>query len=136
MRSFSQDRAGVAAVEFAIVGGLLAASLVGVLEVWTMGSRMSQMRSGVEAGVQYVMAGGRSDAEAQAVSLAAWSNRPKDGAVDASRECRCGEVVKACSATCTGDAAPAVYLRLQASTKGGSLFAERVIQHQQTVRVR
>lgn len=135
IRRLAHSRSGVAAVEFALVGGILAALMVGVLDLWTYGTRVSQTRQGVEAGVQYVMAGGTSDAAAREVSLSAWKNRPEDGDVRTSRECRCGEVVSLCTTQCAGKP-PAMYLRLEAVTEKGGLFSERAVRHEQSVRLR
>lgn len=133
---FLKDEGGAAAVEFSLVGIILAAVMGGMLSAWSAVGAATDLRSAVRAGGQYVMNGGTDDTQTRVISLAAWARKPTDGAVTVTRSCTCGAVAHVCTTLCTDQSVPATYVTIQASTLADGIFAKFPLHDQQVIRVR
>ena len=139
---FSRDRAGIAAVELALVMPVLCAALLGVVDGWSYVSSSLAMRAGVKTAANLVMAGGADDSATQAAALASWEHKPADAAVTVNRIYQCGTTVVTSTTICSGPKAPSVFVQIQASGTWIPPFTfgpypdNTAIGHLQVVRVR
>ncbi|WP_217578116.1 TadE/TadG family type IV pilus assembly protein [Mesorhizobium sp. GbtcB19] len=138
---FGRDRAGVAAVELALVMPVLCAALLGILDGWSYVTSSLAMRAGVKTAANLVMAGG-DDTATQAAALASWEQKPADAAVTVTRSYQCGTTVVTSTTICSGPKVPTVFVQIQASGTWTPPFTfgpypnNTVIGHVQVVRVR
>lgn len=137
------DKAGVAAVEFAMVLPILCLVLLGILDGWSYVTSSLSMRAGVKTAANLIMEGSAEDAVTQAAAIASWENRPADGQVTLSRIYMCGAtVVDASTLLCSGQKARSIYVQIQASATWvppiafGAFAASTTIGHQVVIRVR
>jgi Flp pilus assembly protein TadG len=136
------DKAGVAAVEFAMVLPFLCAALLGIIDGWSYVTSSLSMRAGVKTAANLVMAGSTNDTATQAVAIASWEKRPADGQVTLSRIYMCGTTVVDASTLCSGPKVPSVYVQIQASATWtppftfGVFSGPSVIGHLEVIRVR
>ncbi|WP_206532438.1 TadE/TadG family type IV pilus assembly protein, partial [Mesorhizobium sp. M7D.F.Ca.US.004.01.2.1] len=106
------DKAGVAAVEFAMVLPILCLVLLGILDGWSYVTSSLSMRAGVKTAANLVMGGSTNDTATKAVAIASWENRPEDGQVTLSRTYMCGTTVVDAATLCSGPKAPSVYVQI------------------------
>ncbi len=136
--TFLRDKRGAAIVEMAfvapIIGGMAAVSF----GVWDVAARQQDMRAALDVAAEYYMHGGSSDAVAKTTATSAWRNAPADRAVNASRVCKCGDIVVSCSLNfCTGTSVqPSVYIRLTAAGTAPEAMFSPSQTAERTIRVR
>ncbi|WP_292177029.1 TadE/TadG family type IV pilus assembly protein [Mesorhizobium sp.] len=136
------DKAGVAAVEFALVLPFLCLALLGIVDGWSYMTSSLSMRAGVKTAANLVMAGSTNDTATQAVAVSSWEKRPEDGQVTLSRIYMCGTTVVVASTLCSGPKVPSVYVQIQASATWtppftfGVFSAPSTIGHLEVIRVR
>lgn len=106
---------GNAAVEFGLVGPLLALLLIGLTDVGHYAYQRLDMFSAVRAGAQYFMSGGSELAEARTIIEASWRQAPGDASVSVQRLCYCDSEPASCSANCPDDAPPEAYNHISAA---------------------
>jgi Flp pilus assembly protein TadG len=139
---FGRDRAGIAAVELALVMPVLCAVLLGIIDGWSYVSSSLAMRAGVKTAANLVLAGGTDDSATQAAAMASWDNKPADAAVAVTRTYRCGTTVVTSTTICSGSKLPSVFVQIQASATWDPPFSfgpypdNTAIGHLQVVRVR
>ncbi|MDX8440593.1 TadE/TadG family type IV pilus assembly protein [Mesorhizobium australafricanum] len=139
---FGRDRAGIAAVELAMVMPVLCAALLGVTDGWSYVTSSLAMRAGVKTAANFVMAGATDDNAIQAAALASWEQKPADAAVAVSRIYQCGTTVVTSTTICSGQKVPSVFVQIQASGTWIPPFSfgpfpdNTAIGHLQVVRVR
>ncbi|MGX5800635.1 TadE/TadG family type IV pilus assembly protein [Bradyrhizobium sp. Arg314] len=139
---FGRDRAGIAAVELAMVMPVLCATLLGVVDGWSYVTSSLAMRAGVKTAANFVMAGATDDNATQAVALAGWEHKPGDAAVAITRIYQCGTTVVTSTTICSGQKVPSVFVQIQASGTWIPPFSfgpfpdNTAIGHLQVVRVR
>src|SRR5258706_1655470 len=121
---FFKDRKGVAAVEFALFAPILAASLVGLIDLGNYAFQRTDMESALRSGVQYFMNGGSDLDKAKQVDLASWTSKPADATVVVERFCLCQAVVSACTATCGDGSYPLSYSRIRAVAQYNNLLID------------
>ncbi|WP_084507994.1 TadE/TadG family type IV pilus assembly protein [Mesorhizobium sp. WSM3224] len=112
---FGRNRAGIAAVELALVTPVLCAALLGVTDGWSYVSSSLAMRASVKTAANLVMAGATDDSAIQAVALASWEQKPGDAAVAVSRTYQCGTTVVTSTTICSGPKVPSVFVQIHAS---------------------
>ncbi|HTI66064.1 MAG TPA: hypothetical protein VL460_00805 [Caulobacteraceae bacterium] len=134
--SFGRDRAGVAAVELALIAPVIAAMALVSYEVWQVAARTEDMRTALQTGAQYYMNGGTSDTAAQALAISSWENAPPDAAVGVSRACVCGQAAQVCTLLCSDGAPPASIITLSATATRPQAMFSKTISTQRVVRVR
>lgn len=132
LRRFGRDQRGGAAVEFGLIAPLLAILVVGIGTTATKLTAQSRIRQAVSTGAQYAMTNSPNVAQVQAVTLAAWSGKPGDGAVTVAQSCTCGSVSHACDQICTNGDYPAMSTSINAT----ATFDGETISASQTVRTR
>jgi Flp pilus assembly protein TadG len=138
-----RDRSGTSAVELAIIGPVLCAVLLGIVDGWSLASAMLKMRAAVNAGINYVVQGGDAAPVAEELTLSAWVDRPEDATVTVTVTCHCGATLAACDALCAGSGTvPITHFNVAA---GGTwtpplsvryLFESQHLAHEQVIRVR
>ena len=139
---FGKDRAGIAAVELALVMPVLCAALLGIADGWSYVTSSLAMRAGVKTASKLVMAGATDDNAIQAAGLARWEQKPADAAVTVSRTYQCGTTVVTSTTICSGPKVPTVFVQIQATGTWippftfGVFPGNTAIAHQQVVRVR
>lgn len=120
---FVADRRGAGAVEFALIAPVIATVLLGVVEIGHIAFQRTDMHSALRSGSQYVLNGGRDLEAAESIVKRAWTTKPGDAEVSATRFCLCGDIEHTCNSPCADDTVPNAYIRLEASaTLGGVLF--------------
>lgn len=139
---FGRDRAGIAAVELALVMPVLCAVLLGIIDGWSYVGNSLAMRAGVKTAANLVMAGGTDDNATQAAALANWDNKPTDAAVSVTRTYQCGTLMVTSTTICSGSKVPSVFVQIQASGTWSPPFSfgpypdNTALGHLQVVRVR
>jgi Flp pilus assembly protein TadG len=103
LRRFIINSAGVSAVEFALAAPMLILVLAGIMTGWVYTMQLSEMRTAVKTGANYVLQGGVDLAAAKSAVLQSWTNKPADAGVDILRQCSCAGTVSTCSQVCTGN---------------------------------
>lgn len=131
-----RDERGGAALEMAIIMPVLAGLALVSAEFWMMAMDKQRAATALDAASDYYMGGGISDDEAAEVAIQAWRDAPDEAQVTHVRSGRCGAEEAAVTDACSDGSAPGVYVTLSASGVTRSLFEERAIQAQRTVRVR
>ena len=137
-----RDKAGVAAVEFAMVLPFLCVALLGIADGWSYMTNSMSMRAGVKTAANLVMGGSTNDTATQAVAISSWEKRPADGQVTLSRIYKCGTTVVGAATLCSGPKVPSVFVQIQASATWtppftfGVFSAPSVIGHLEVIRVR
>jgi len=134
---FSSDVRGVAAIEMAIVAPILAGLAFTSVNLWEATMRRQSMDEALRVGSQYYLQGGVTDADARALALAAWQNKPSDAEITITRLRRCEEtVVNASTSLCGTQVPPALYAKLTArATASGAPF-QPSFERSEIVRVR
>ena len=134
---FFREADGTSAIEFALIAPMLLVVVVALADVSNMAFGSSNMQTAVRAGVHYAMAGGTDATVAQSQGNAAWSKKPADGVLTASKVCKCaGAVVGDCDANCADLSRPEIYITVSATgTIGGDLYS-MTQSSSETVRVR
>jgi Flp pilus assembly protein TadG len=136
------DKAGIAAVEFAMVLPILCFVCLGLVDGWSYMSSYLQMRAGVKTAANLLMAGASNDTGTQAVALSSWDNRPSDAAVVLARSYLCGSTVVTETTLCGGTTLPTVLVQISATATwvppfGFGVFPDQKhISHQEVIRVR
>lgn len=125
VQRLARDDRGGSAVEFALVVPVLAAMLAGLVLAWSVLAQVSQMRSAVHAGADYLRAGGSDPALVRTVVERAWEERPENFAITVVESCSCGTAVGGCAVLCTSNQPPSIYTEIRASS-GGRTAAEVV----------
>lgn len=136
LQALFKDRRGVAAVEFAILAPAIAGIAATSFLLWDMIARQRDMDRALKVGAEYYMNGGVSDGAAVESATAAWNNRPENGKVEASRTCRCGEVVASCGDLCPTSTPAAVYVTLMATASKSDSVLFEATSSERVVRVR
>lgn len=120
-------REGVAAIEFALVGALLALALLAMVD----SARLAQARMALDhvarAGAQAVILGG--DGAAAVAAMRAAAAGTGAGGFRAPPACACPETPEAsvpCGTTCAGDAPTSIFYDLAASAEVEGLLGPRV----------
>ncbi|MET3524288.1 TadE/TadG family type IV pilus assembly protein [Mesorhizobium abyssinicae] len=137
-----RDKAGIAAVEFAMVLPILCFVCLGIADGWSYVSSYLQMRAGVKTAANLVMAGATNDTGTQAVALSSWNNKPEDAAVVLARSYMCGATVVTSTTICGGTKLPTVFVQISATGTWvppfnfGVFPDPRVMTHQEVIRVR
>ena len=137
-----RDKAGMAAVDFAMVLPILCLVCFGIADGWSYVTSYLQMRAGVKTAANLVMAGASNDAGTQAVALSSWNNKPDDAAVVLVRSYLCGTTVVDATTICGGTKASTILVQISATGTWvppfnfGVFPDPRVISHQQVIRVR
>jgi Flp pilus assembly protein TadG len=123
-------------MEFAFIAPIVAVMLVVGVDGWLRETHMSQMRTATHTGVRYYQTGGSDDPTAQAVSAAAWSGMPANGALNVVRSCTCGSSAVSCATVCAGSNPPSVFLTLTASGTYSGLMHSHALSQSDVIRVR
>lgn len=135
-RAFLRHHGGASALEFAILGPVLAGLVIGGLDIWMLVNRKMDMHAAVNAGAHYYMGGGTDDPTAQSISLSGWPNRPGDGQVSIARACTCAGAASGCSTLCAAtQQAPEIRVTLTAQSQWSGLNPAP-LSEAETVRVR
>lgn len=116
LQRIAHDDRGGAAVEFALVVPVLAAILGALILVWSDLAQMSQMRSAVHAGADYLRAGGSDAALVRTVVERSWEGRPEDSTITVAESCTCGTAVTGCAVLCPSDRPPSIHIEIRATT--------------------
>jgi len=82
---------------------------------WRPKPKLLEMRKAVKIGANYVLQGGTDTTAAQSAVVAAWPNKPKDGAVAVTKSCSCAGKTNSCSANCADGTAPKMSMIISAS---------------------
>ena len=136
LREFAGDKSGVAAVEFAFIAPVLAASMVVTLDVGKMIIDRTDMHSAVRTGAQYLMNGGQNLEYAKELVLVSWANKPEGGYVESDRFCMCGETLHICTSLCGDGSIPDSYIRLQAFATLEGMLGDSEQGTEEIVRIR
>ena len=134
---FGSDQRGVAAVEMALVGPVIAVLALVSMNLWQATLRRQQQDEALRVASQYYMLGGADDARARELGLAAWVDRPANGNLTVSRVYRCGDAAVAATELCGAEQTPpATMVRIVASAtfEGAAFQASQV--RSEMVRVR
>lgn len=130
-RLLREDR-GASALEFAIIGPVLAVVVLGIIDGWSYASHKLDMNVAAKAGANYYYQGGTSDSMARDVALAAWPNPPEDADVTVSRVCSCGETVVTCASLCSPNSStPATALTIETTSTWIAPFNSELLPTQQ-----
>jgi Flp pilus assembly pilin Flp len=117
LRSLCREEKGASALEFAVVGPVLAIVALGIIDGWSFASHKLDMNVAVKAAANYYYQGGTSDSSARDIALAAWPNPPDDADVAVSRACSCGDSVVSCSTLCSPNlSTPSTTITIEASS--------------------
>jgi Flp pilus assembly protein TadG len=131
------DRSGASAIEFGLLAPVIAVFIALGVQLWAMNGAVMNMRSAVDAGARYFLAGGSSDATAQTAALAAWRNMPTGGAMAVTRSCSCAGAAADCNSLCAATSGPAEEMVSLKATAKWSAWITRVDLHEERiVRVR
>lgn len=103
LRQFIKHNSGVSAVEFAFIAPILFLVLGGVVTGWTYSAQLTEMRTAVKTGANYVLQGGVDLTATKSTVMMSWSNKPGDAAVEVVRQCSCAGVVSVCTSVCAGN---------------------------------
>lgn len=106
---------GTSAVEFGLIGPLIALLLVGLVDVGQYAYQRVDMYSAARSGSQYFMAGGADLQEARNIIQASWTDAPDDAVISVDRFCQCQIVLSACNAPCPDGEPPTTYTRIALS---------------------
>jgi Flp pilus assembly protein TadG len=143
VKALLADRRGGAAIEFAIIAPVLAFLTLGLIDGWSLASSTLNMRTAVQAGAKYLMAGGSEETVLRGVITAAWASPPSDAAVTVEKQCQCDNSTADCSTLCTStQRPPAAYYSVgvtgswDAPVKVSFLSTALALKQQQVVRVR
>ena len=131
-----RDKRGTSAIEFALIAPVLAAVVVGMVDVNAMGMGAANMQTAVRAGAQYAMAGGTDAAVAQTKANGAWTRKPAGGTIAASRVCKCAGTAQDCNTPCATNQWPEMYMTVTATGHFGGNFYSMDKTITETVRVR
>lgn len=112
----ARDDCGGSAVEFALVVPVLAAILAGLVLAWSELGQVSQMRSAVHAGADYLRAGGSDPALVRTVVERAWDEIPENSTVTVVETCSCGTAVGGCAVLCPSNQPPSIYIEIRATS--------------------
>jgi Flp pilus assembly pilin Flp len=136
LKSFWRKQDGVAAVEFAFTGTIMAGLVVGMVSVWDLAQTWSAAQSAAGAGARYYLDGGSNDATAEQIAMTAWPDPPVDADASVTRACRCGDMVISCSDLCVGSLPPQVWIEIETQGTWYNGLATRELSASQVVRVR
>jgi Flp pilus assembly protein TadG len=132
-----RDRSGASAIEFALLAPVIAVFIAVGTQFWAMNGAVTNMRSAVDAGARYYLAGGSSDAIAQSLALNAWRNPPSGGAITATRACSCAGGAADCNTLCAATAGPPEELvTLSATARWSAWITPMNLHEERVVRVR
>lgn len=131
-----RDKAGVSAVEFALIVPVMMLVLLGIIEFGSILFDRTDMHTAVRSGVQYVMNGGRNTDDASNIVLMSWSTKPETGTVNVTRYCLCTEAEHACSLPCSDMSVPEAYIWIEASATLGGLVYSYGHKADEVVRIR
>ncbi len=101
-----RDRSGASAVEFAALAPVLAFVALGMIDGWSLASASLGMHAAVQAGAKYLIQGGSSADNADAVATAAWSSAPANADVTVGKACTCSGTAVSCTGLCAGNSSP------------------------------
>lgn len=141
-RAFLREPAGVSAIEFSMASPVLAVVLLGVQSGWTTLNQVSDMRTAVKAGANYVLKGGTDLDAAKDVVKSTWTNAPSEKSVNVVKQCTCGTQVAVCTQLCIADSSvPQMSYIITASRSiepplFGLLGSNYTVTEEETVRVR
>jgi hypothetical protein len=77
--------------------------LGGVVTGWTYAAQLTEMRTAVKTGANYLLQGGVDLVATKSTVMMSWSNKPGDAEVQVVRQCSCAGVVSACTSVCAGN---------------------------------
>ena len=113
-KRFLKENSGVAAVEMAMLSPLLMFGMVAMMDVGVAVSERMELDRSVRSGVQAAISNVSDLTEIKSVVLASAENNEKMSvAID--KNCSCGSIAASCTALCTGDEPPSVYIDIKAS---------------------
>ena len=144
MLRFIKDQSGVGAIEFALIGPVLALVFLCLISTWSYMRQSSNMRDAVEAASKYYVMGGTSDTKAASIAQAAWAIQPTGGQVTVNRVCSCLGVALSCAVggVCTDKTVPHTSLIITATSNwtdpyASTLFPQGLaLSESETIRVR
>lgn len=134
--SFTTDRSGAPAVEFALIAPLFLALIVATADIAHIAAQRSDMTGAIRSGTQYFMAGGTVPERAQEIVEEAWSSRPEDAVVRVERICECSEVAASCNLLCPDQSVPVAYAAITIEAPMSGLFMSHYSSVTDKVRVR
>lgn len=136
-RRFAADESGASAIEFGLLAPVLAVFIALGVQLWAMGGTLMNMRSAVDAGARYYLAGGSNDSAARTVALSAWRGAPADGAVTLTRSCSCAGGAADCSSLCAATSGPPQELvSIKATGTWSAWVTPMALHEERVVRVR
>lgn len=135
-RGFLRNERGAAAIEFGLVAPILVMVLITVTIFGGLILAYNKMSQGVSSGAQYAMTVGGDDTTAvRDVVLAAWDDKPANGAVTVSKACLCGADTHACDTNCDNGDYPEKVTTIHAAMSYADLAGKtRAISTTQKVR--
>lgn len=146
MRRFLPNEDGVAAIEFAFIGPVLAMVLLGGFSGWSYLRQVGDMRGAVETVAKYYILGGASETVANTIGTETWFNKPGGGAITASRQNKCGNTnVSSTTWVCPDGNQSQTYVTILATSTWANpvqsdwlgIFPGTIaVQHSEVVRVR
>lgn len=133
---YARSTGGAAAVEFSLLGPVLATVVLGISQVSAILVGSSDMETASRAAIQYVLNGGTDMSVANDAGIQAWDNMPANATLTSSEFCTCDGVTSSCTQACPDGSVPYQYVSVVTTGDlGGTLFHVNRTQTQ-TVRVR
>ena len=136
LTKFRRDTSGTSAIEFAIIAPVLIACVVALSDVNDVSYRSASMESAVRAGTQYALKGGTDPTVAQTLANAAWTNKPGNGTLTASKVCKCAGLAHDCTTLCPDFNPSQMFMTVTATGTVGGNYISFSKTATQTVRVR
>jgi Flp pilus assembly protein TadG len=100
--------AASSALEFAAISPVMIATGLGMIDGWSLYSQSLGMHAALHAGAKYLIQGGTSEANAQAVVTAAWNSPPATHSVTVTKSCTCAAAAAVCTTLCAATNKPPI----------------------------
>jgi Flp pilus assembly protein TadG len=136
LNRFARDRKGLAAIEFAIAGPVVAILVVGAVDVGAFVYNRTDASSAIQTGAQYYMSGGTDTSTALAAVRRSWTSMPKDTVLTSDKVCYCGDIVHSCTQNCSDTSLPVAYHRISATITYAGAVLETKYVISENIRVR
>lgn len=91
-----RNRGAASAVEFALIGPLLAFAVLALVDAVNFAVSITSMQRAERAGIQYFMNGGTSTTAASGIVTTTWKNKPANYTVNTTDVCMCGNASQTC----------------------------------------